>query len=199
MLLDIARLLLQKDTREALKELVQLIRRHPEWKKDFVEIAEGFTAPEADKARVLVKFIAEVLAQKGWPSSRTGVVEYGIQELVDNAFTHGSRTATAGTCVRIKAVLTSHWAKCEVSDTGDGFDLDTILRLQKQGEVRGLTTVHGLVRTLTQPSPNSIEVFIDQRPAGVSRYRHQGADVICMKGDLHINTRRYHRGSVYQS
>ena len=38
MFIDIAKLLFQKDTRDALKELVALIRKKPEWQADLITL-----------------------------------------------------------------------------------------------------------------------------------------------------------------
>lgn len=68
--------------------------------------------------------------------ARAGIVEYVVQELVDNAYVHGGAAVRGGT-VRITATLNNQWAQCGVMDSGKGFSLEGALAAQKDDRLHG--------------------------------------------------------------
>lgn len=184
MLLDVAKLLLDRDTRESVKELIAALRKKPEWQKDLVEMVERFARPEEHKARLFIRFAAEVLAQKGWPAARAGAAEFAIQELVDNAFLHGLVEGDNTSRIRIRAQLSNVWAICAISDNGPGFDLSGTLATQERGERRGLSRVRAIASRLVQSAPNTVEVLVECVPGQVTATEIGTAYVLMLKGEL---------------
>ena len=184
MLLDIAKLLFQKDTREAVKELVDLIRRRPEWQAELISLDEKFDYADEPRAGLLVRFLREALLQKEWQPRRAGVAEFVIQEIVDNAFQHGKPAAGSNGVVRFNATLTPSWVSCRVTDAGPGFDLAQTLQQQANGEARGLARVQGLTSKLLQDGRNTIEVVIRSTPGAIDVAVIDGVHIVTMSGRL---------------
>jgi anti-anti-sigma factor len=190
MLLDVVKLLLQKDTRESFKELVALVRKKPEWKADLLTLDEKFSQSEQAKAGTLVRFIHELLLQKDWAPKRAGVAEFVIQEIADNAFLHGRSPGRQSGTVRLSATLTSYWIDCRVMDSGPGFDLAAALAGQAQGEARGLARVRALASSLVQKGPNTIEVTVQNHPARIDVALIHDIPVVNLRGRLGHDTIR---------
>jgi anti-sigma regulatory factor (Ser/Thr protein kinase) len=187
MLLDIAKLLFQKDTRDAVKEAIAFLRKQPDWQTQ-LEVNEAFPSEDKLKARLLVQFLREALVNKGWKEQRAGVVEYVVQELVDNAYVHGGAAARGGT-VRITATLNSQWAQCGVMDSGKGFSLDDALAAQNADGLHGLSQVNALAARLTQRAPAFIEVVVESRAPAIAVQEVDGIYVAQVEGRL--DPRRY--------
>jgi anti-anti-sigma factor len=187
MLFDIAKLLLDKETRESFKEVVAFVKKRPEWKADLVEMNERFGSHDEHNARIFVQFSVELLAQKGWQPGRVGVAEFAIQELVDNAFTHGLRRRESDGKVRISTVLSSSWIRCSVEDNGEGFALADVLNEQSAGEERGLAKVKAIATKLTQLDRNTITVTIASVPGKVTLSEQNRVCVIALTGEFRRN------------
>jgi anti-sigma regulatory factor (Ser/Thr protein kinase)/anti-anti-sigma regulatory factor len=184
MFIDIAKLLFQKDTRDALKELVALIRKKPEWQADLITLNEKLGYTDEPRAGVLVQFLREVLLKKEWPPKRAGVAEFVIQELVDNAFHHGKPADGSSGAVRINATLTSSWVSCRITDDGPGFDLAQTLEQQARGEPSGLSQIHELASKLVQDGRNTVEVVVRNTLGAIEVMVIDGVQVVSMRGRL---------------
>jgi anti-sigma B factor antagonist len=182
MLIDIAKLLFQKDTRDAVKELVELVRRKPEWQADLITLDEKLKYADEARAGVLVQFLREALLQKQWEPKRAGVAEFVIQEVVDNAFHHGKPADGSSGAVRINATLSSAWVSCRVTDAGPGFDLARVLEQQAQGEASGLTRIRELASKLLQDGRNTIEVLVRHTPGVIDVAVIDGIQIVSMRG-----------------
>lgn len=165
MLIEFAKLIFQKDARDSIKELLALIKKNPEWKRDLVTLDEKFKDSDAARIQILTKFIRELLVQKGWHTKRAGIVEFAIQELSDNSCTHGTPIDGSEGVMCIRAVVSGEWVSCEVTDSGPGFDLAKALQAQATGEAHGLLRVSALAARLSQLSPNAVAVTIVRQPA----------------------------------
>jgi anti-sigma regulatory factor (Ser/Thr protein kinase)/anti-anti-sigma regulatory factor len=184
MLLDIAKLLFQKDTRDVVKDLIELIKKRPEWKADLLTLDEKLPYSKDAEVGLLVQFIREALLQKNWPPKRAGVAEFAIQEVVDNAFHHGRPLEGSAGTVRVSATLTSYWVSCRVTDSGEGFSLKEILAQQARDEPRGLTRVREVSSGLAQDGANTIEVTIRATPGAIDIALLDKVLVINMRGRL---------------
>lgn len=184
MFIDIAKLLFQKDTRDALKELVALIRKKPEWQADLITLNEKLGYTDEPRAGVLVQFLREVLLKKEWPPKRAGVAEFVIQELVDNAFHHGKPADGSSGAVRINATLTSSWVSCRITDDGPGFDLAQTLEQQARGEPSGLSQIRELASKLVQDGRNTVEVVVRNTLGAIEVMVIDGIQVVSMRGRL---------------
>lgn len=183
MFIEIAKLLFQKDTRDALKELVELIRKKPEWQADLITLDEKLQYADEARAGILVQFLREALLQKEWQAKRAGVAEFVIQEIVDNAFHHGKPADGSSGKVRVNATLTSAWVSCRVTDAGAGFDLArTLEQQQASGEPGGLTRVRQLASKLVQEGRNTIEVMVRTTPGAIDVVVIDGIQVVNMRG-----------------
>ena len=92
------------------------------WQEDLVEFDETFLASEQPKSQVLVRHMLQVLREKGWGDASVARIEFCLNEIGDNAFSHGIANLAAGT-VRIRAFLTGAQCDFRISDTGPGFEL----------------------------------------------------------------------------
>lgn len=182
MFIDIAKLLFQKDTRDAVKELVDLLRKKPEWQADLITLDEKLKYADEARAGILVQFLREALLQKQWEAKRAGVAEFVIQEVVDNAFQHGKPVDGSGGVVRINAALSSAWVSCRVTDAGPGFDLAQVLEKQAAGEPGGLTRIRALASKLLQEGRNTIEVMVRSTPGVIDIAVIDGIQVVTMRG-----------------
>jgi len=143
------------------------------------------------KARLLVQFLREALVNQGWKEQRAGVVEYVVQELIDNAYVHGGAAVRGGT-VRITATLNNQWAQCGVMDSGKGFSLDDALAAQKDDRLHGLSQVNVLAR-LTQRGPAFIEVVVESRAPAIAVREVDGIHVAQIQGRLDQGAMDYRR------
>ena len=184
MFIDIAKLLFQKDTRDALKELVALIRKKPEWQADLITLNEKLGYQDEPRAGILVQFLRELLLKKEWPPKRAGVAEFVIQELVDNAFHHGKPADGSSGAVRINATLTSSWVSCRITDDGPGFDLAQTLEQQARGEPSGLSQIRELASKLVQDGRNTVEVVVRNTLGAIEVMVIDGIQVVSMRGRL---------------
>jgi anti-anti-sigma factor len=181
MFIEIAKLLFQKDTRDAFKELVALIRKKPEWQADLITLDEKLKYADEERAGILVQFLREALLQKQWEAKRAGVAEFVIQEVVDNAFHHGKPADGSGV-VRINATLSSAWVSCRVTDAGPGFDLAQVLEQQAKSEPSGLTRIRQLAAKLLQDGRNTIEVMVRATPGAIDVAVIDGIQVVSLRG-----------------
>ncbi len=193
MLLEVAKLLFQKDTRDSLKELVALIKKEPEWRANLLDFDETFPQAERRKAELLVRFLHEVLLQKGWKAQRAGVAEFVVQEIVDNAFQHGTDSDGSSGKVRIRAALTNYWITCQVTDSGKGFDLHNALSAQATEGGHGLSKVKALAISLTQENPNSIKVTVENHAGKIDLADIDGVFILNLKGRLTHESVDYNR------
>jgi len=196
MLLDIAKLILQKDTRESFKELVDLVKRKPEWKADLVELDGKFSYAEQGEAETFVRYVHEVLLRKTWPEKRAGVAEFVIRELMDNAFIHGQPPSGSSGVVRVQASMTSAWLCCRVSDRGAGFDLAVTLSKQAKEEARGLSRINSLATRLVQDGPNTVEVTVRAAPSAVDVEQADVVHIMRVVGRLDERARQQFEDGV---
>lgn len=151
---DVIRLLLQKDTRDAVAEALAALKRTPAWKKDVVVLNETFKADERVQCDAFLRFALLAVSEKGWPENRVGVVSFVARELVENAFTHGLSGIRRGT-VSLGLTVTPDHVVVECSDSGAGFSLADELAAQGYASLEpdggsGLTQIHRACRRLEQ-------------------------------------------------
>jgi anti-anti-sigma factor len=188
-LTDILKLLLAKETRDALSEAYRALRGSPEWKAQILTLEEKFTATERGHASLLIAFFKKVLEGKGWPATRAGLMEVALEEIVENAFTHGcpANGDLSDRRISIRAVLTPAWIEFRITDDGPGFDLQQTLAAQRRAPVherRGLAYVASLVDTLSQDGSNTIVVRMHPKPGQIQLDRQSEIVLFVLSGRL---------------
>jgi anti-anti-sigma factor len=190
--LDLARLALHKDTRDAIREAVELLKRRPEWKRDIILLSERFSGENRHLCDALLEFSVSVLEERGWPARSRESVRYAGREILENAFSHGLCQQPDG-LVTVECTLTPDVYLMRCRDPGRGFDLDRVLAdhdpgTSADGGMHGLATVRRLCaalrveRTPSGPCCVEFQVFRCQ-----PLFRHRAEDdmdVLSIAGDL---------------
>jgi anti-sigma regulatory factor (Ser/Thr protein kinase) len=128
-MLEILKLIFSKEFIANSKEIISLLRRNKEWKKDITVYTGQFTDHEKDEADVLIDKSISILKEKGWSKEELTDVRFIAVEMVTNAFRHGIKNPEVGT-VYCKMTLTSSFAKILVQDNGIDFELVDELKNQ---------------------------------------------------------------------
>jgi anti-sigma regulatory factor (Ser/Thr protein kinase) len=153
-LLEFLRLLVSKDTRETAKEVLRLVKRSPEWKKDIVLLEGKFPAGEEEHAKVMTSQAMRLLASKKFGNEQIQRARFVSLELIRNAFEHGLKRDQDGQ-IQVRIEVSSDFYRIGVTDPGSGFDLAEELSRQgakdKRSErCRALGFIYRMVSDLSQ-------------------------------------------------
>jgi anti-sigma regulatory factor (Ser/Thr protein kinase) len=148
------KMLLSKETRETAGEILKLIKRSPEWKKDLV-IAEGkFSSSNKEQVQVLISHAVRLLAGKKWDDEEIQRGRFVSLELLRNAFEHGLKQEPKGE-IQVKIEVSSNFYRIDIIDPGHGFDLSAELQCQGakdrySNKCRALGFIYRMVTDLSQ-------------------------------------------------
>ncbi|MEZ4387215.1 MAG: hypothetical protein R3D98_06490 [Candidatus Krumholzibacteriia bacterium] len=184
MFLEIAKMLLNKDTRESVRSLVSAVLSKPEWKQELFAMSAAFRDGEEAEARLFVKITIDLLQERGWNHRQVGAAEFAIQEVVDNAFLHGIPVDQTTGRVDVETTLCTAWVRCKVSDRGSGFCLEDVLATQSRYGPRGLYRVNQIATSLFQKAPSTVVVRIDVAPGKIVVSENDGILEVRFSGEL---------------
>jgi anti-sigma regulatory factor (Ser/Thr protein kinase) len=126
---EFLKLIISKEFISNSRDIISLIRKSKEWKKDIVIYSGKFSKSEEDESTVLIDKSISVLKDKGWSKEESTEVEFIAKEIVRNAFKYGIKNPETG-MVFCKMTLTSSFAKILVEDNGVNFELLEELKMQ---------------------------------------------------------------------
>ncbi|RFS14109.1 ATP-binding protein [Emticicia sp. C21] len=137
MIFEVIKLIFSKDFRETVSDLYKL-RKTNDWKKD-IQIYKGkFREELKEEAKLLIDDCVKILVEKKWMEKDIQNIRFVFWELVNNAFTYGSKV------VSVKLIFSQSFIRFEVSDSGKGFNLNEVLKKQGALENSSYKSVRGL-------------------------------------------------------
>lgn len=167
-LLNAARVLISKDSRETATALVGLFESSPDWKEDICTIEARISIDEQERSHFLRDLLVTKLKSLSYPRQAVSAFVVTYSELVDNAFEHGTRKKGGKRPVRILADVSPSYIALSVFSPDGGADLDrwlqegakTLRESSLLGRGRGLLTVYRRADTLEEASPDGIKALI---------------------------------------
>ena len=158
-ILELLRILFSKEARNSASGVMKFIRRQPEWKQDVVTLSGKFTDGRKEQALAFTGHAESLLTAKNWESDAARQVRFASMELITNGFEHGLGEKKKGS-VRVQLELSSEYCRIEVTDPGEGFDLEFELQRQeadnsRSTKVRALSLIHRMSSELSQEKSRS--------------------------------------------
>lgn len=152
--LELLKMLLSKETYETTGEILRLIKRSPEWKKDLVIVEGKLSLSNKEQVQVLISHAVRLLASKKWDNEEIQSSRFVSLELVCNAFEHGLKQEPKGK-IQVKIEVASNFFKIDVTDPGPGFNLSTELKRQgakdrRSDKCRALGFIYRMMTDLFQ-------------------------------------------------
>lgn len=181
-LIGVMKILLSSESRKTAAEILSVIKKSPEWKKDLMVVNESFSASKRPEMEILVDFLADLLASKQWDDDQVRSAHFVISELIQNALEHGlgdSKKRRIG----VKARVSKNLFHIAVTDPGPGFNLQEELERQKNrppepGQTRALSFISQLTSSLEQTfSPHKVSATM-RRLEKACTIREEGATTI---------------------
>lgn len=176
-MMEFIKLLLSKDFVSNFKEIITILRRSSEWRKDIVVYKGKFLNEEKDESQVLIKEALKMLRQKEWSEEETGEISFVLSEIIDNSFKYGIKNPEFG-FVQCTLTITSSFIKMQISDNGVNFDLKEELRKQgafeeKPDKHRGLSFVFKIAPEISQEKAGVTNTIIVIKRKGVKRFKFE--------------------------
>lgn len=177
-MIEFLKLIFSKDFVSNAKDIVSLLRKSKDWKKDIVKLSGTFYYKDKIESTVLIDQTIKILESKDWEEEEQNEVRFILNELFENAFIHGT-PSKEHSYVNSEVTITSTFFKLSISDFGLEFDLLEELKNQEalnpdSDKHKGLSFVNILTPEITQekwPNKNTIIVIKREglRPLEISK------------------------------
>lgn len=137
MILEIIKLFTSKDFREIVSEMYKL-KKTNDWKDDIQVYKGKFRKETKEESKLLIDDCVRLLIEKKWSDKDIQNVRFIFWELMNNAFEYAEDE------VLVKLTFSQSFIRFEVTDKGNGFDLDEELKKQGALESAGYKELRGL-------------------------------------------------------
>ncbi|MDL2241068.1 ATP-binding protein, partial [Bacteroidales bacterium OttesenSCG-928-K22] len=127
---ELLKLLISKDFVSNAKDIIALMRRSKDWKKDIVKYNGLFYHQDKIESSVLIEESVKIAGSKGWSDEEQREAKFILTELFDNSFSHGL-PSKEHSFINADIVISSTFLKLTLSDFGVTFDLIEELRNQE--------------------------------------------------------------------
>jgi len=128
--IDFFKLIFSKDFVSNSKEIISLLRRSKEWRKDIVKFDGTFSYGNQIESTIFIDRSIRVLKEKGWEEQEREEVKFIMRELFQNSFSYGLPSKEYS-YVNTTAIITSTFIQFSISDCATNFAL--LAELQNQG------------------------------------------------------------------
>lgn len=128
-MLEFLKLVISKDFVTNSKEIINLLRRSKDWKKDITKYSGSFEYKDKIESSIFINKCIEILKAKYWNEDELNEVKFILNELFENSFEYGMPSKELG-LIEANATLTSTFIKFSTTDLGLNFDL--VKELQNQ-------------------------------------------------------------------
>jgi anti-sigma regulatory factor (Ser/Thr protein kinase) len=121
-MIEFLKLIFSKDFIANSKEIIAVLRRSKDWRKDIVKYSGVFFDKEKIESTVLIEESLKILKVKNWDEEEISETKFILNELLENSFTHGL-PSKENSCLKAEITATSSFIKISISDFGLAFDL----------------------------------------------------------------------------
>lgn len=167
-MIELLKLLLSKDFISNAKDIVRLLRKSTDWKKDIVKLRGTFYYKDKIESSVLINETIKILKVKEWEEEEQDEVRFILNEIFENSFEYGTPNKELS-FVSADITVTSTFFKLTIEDYGLQFDLIQELKNQEafnpeSDKHKGLSFVNKLTPEIYQEiSPNKNTVIVIKR------------------------------------
>lgn len=181
-MIELLKLLFSKDFISNAKDIVALIKRSKDWKKDIIKYSGTFYFKDKIDSTVLMNTSVKTIADKGWTNEEQQEARFILNELFENSFNHGTPSKERS-YVNAELTITSTFFKLSISDFGIDFDLMKELTEQEafnpnSDKHRGLSFINKLTPEIYQEKSTNKNTVIVIKRQGLKPLR------VVKKGDI---------------
>ncbi len=193
-MIEFFKLIFSRDFISNVKDIISLLRKSKEWKKDIVKLSGSFSYKDKIESTVLIDQSIKVLIMKGWSDEERNEIEFILSELFENSFNHSSPSKEFSS-VDAEITITSTFFKLAISDFGVQFDLLQELKNQEalnpdSEKHRGLSFINKLTPEIYQEKRSSKNTIIVIKREGLKPLKvTKNGDVVIFKvgNSIYIN------------
>lgn len=189
MILEIIKLLTSKDFREIVSEMYKL-KKTNDWKDDIQVYKGKFRKETKEESKLLIDDCVRLLIEKKWSDKDIQNVRFIFWELVNNAFEYTEDE------VLVKLTFSQSFIRFEVTDKGNGFDLDG--ELKKQGalesadykELRGLGMICRITPEISNKkkrNEHTLKVLLLKGQGNIEVKSHDDITIFILNGSAYHN------------
>lgn len=189
MILEIIKLLTSKDFREIVSEMYKL-KKTNDWKDDIQVYKGKFRKETKEESKLLIDDCVRLLIEKKWSDKDIQNVRFIFWELMNNAFEYTEDE------VLVKLTFSQSFIRFEVTDKGNGFDLDE--ELKKQGalesadykELRGLGMICRITPEISNKkkrNQHTLKVLLLKGQGNIEVKSHDDITIFILNGSAYDN------------
>lgn len=193
-MLEFFKLIISKDFISNSKEILNLLRKSKDWKKDITKYSGSFEYIDKIDSTIFIKKSLDILKEKNWNVEEINEVKFILNELFENSFEHGMPSKENG-LMEAHATITSTFIKFSTTDLGLNFDL--IAELQRQeifnpdsDKHKGLALISKITPEITQevtPRRNTIIVIKRQGLKPLKIRKQNGVVIFEVGNSTYVN------------
>jgi len=169
--LNAAKIVISEDARKSASALFDLIRRSPEWQRDFCTLEAKIEARASEQAYLLGEVTVEKMRHLQYSGDSVGAFRGSYTELVTNSFEHGcdkDKNKKIGVLVEINP----HYVALTVTNPkGRKFDVIKCLEDQRVALSRNLNARTGRGLLLVSELADSLDSTLDKEGVKVVFYK----------------------------
>lgn len=179
--IELLKLLLDKDLRSDIKDIIEKFKKSPEWKSDLITLKQKFGFDDIVSVETFIDFVLKLLKEKEWKDEEIEKIKFVFHELKNNAYKHAYRFMKLKVNIIVK--LSSKSISIKLRDNGKGFDLNFVLADQLSYP-KGLTYSKRASSDLYQIDKNTIVATFIKDEGKVNTNLTDIANVIQLKGKV---------------